>query len=96
MSFCLVQTGYEGTCNGSDPQVLSLPTGGGKGSLQAPQPLAKTTFLLEGELKPTGPGSLWTLAWRSWGVLAPSSPEESSLVPSAQKMDSGQATGPAC
>lgn len=55
----------QGKLQCSDPQVLSLPTGGGVGTLQTPQPLAKTTFLLKGEQKPIGPGSLWMLAWRS-------------------------------
>lgn len=90
MSLCLMQTGYR-DLQCSDPPVLSLPTIGGVGTLQTPQPLAKTTFLLKASI---GPGSLWMLAGLE--KLAPFSPEESSLVPSAQKMDSGQATGAEC
>lgn len=62
MSLCLMQTGYR-DLQCSDPPFLSLPTVGGVGTLQTPQPLAKTTFLLKASI---GPGSLWMLAWRSW------------------------------
>lgn len=92
MSLCLMQTGYR-DLQCSDPRVLSLPPGGGVGTLQTPQPLAKTTFLLKGQQKPIGPGKPLDAGLKK---LAPFSPEKSSLVPSAQKMDSGQATGAEC